>query len=617
MADEAILGRFTVLQVLRGDGPVRSYLARTADGIDVCVKSVDFDPNSAHAALRAMATLQSIQSPNLARVVDSGRTETGYYFAREWVAGTHLGTHPLPVTLPPAKAAAAVAQGLGGLAAIHAAGLVCGDLKPTSFVVGADGVTRLVDVVLPPVRVREDSGPAQTAYYTSPEELQSQNPTQRTDLYRAGLVLYEAVAGRPPFGGVDAAAVAFAQRSAMPVAPSALNPAAPKGLDAVSMRALSKDPTMRYESAIAMKGAIEAHTKKGVSPWVWIGIAAAVVVALLGGGLWYFTHRTPAPPATVVVPGIVGKTQSAAEASITASGLGVGKVSIEETLGLAPGLVTAQTPAPGASVSPSSSVNFTVAKIPRAKVPTVTAVSESDAIGLLAEQGLRAGAITYAFDSKVKAGFVISQVPQGGAKVPIGSFVALTVSKGVQVGLVPNVIGLSEEDAKATLAADGFTITSVKATSPSIAADMVMQQSPAAGAAAASGSSVALTVSSGAPQAPKVAVPSLVGKSPHDARNVLTSLNLRSGWAFVTATSPSSALKVQLQAPAAGVQVAVGTTVVMTIGLPSASAESASTPPPAPAPAPKPTPTPTPTPSPSASAGTVPTIPAGSKTTTP
>ncbi|HEY5472876.1 MAG TPA: PASTA domain-containing protein, partial [Candidatus Limnocylindrales bacterium] len=410
----------------------------------------------------------------------------------------------------PRAAAAAVARGLSGLAALHAAGLVCGDLKPTDFVVTPDGGTKLVDVLMPPRRPGTDGQAPQTAYYTSPEELQGVHPTYQSDLYRAGLVLYEVLTGTPPFDGIDATAVAEGHASGIPELPSVVNPASPKGLDDVAMRSLSKDPALRYPSADAMKQAIDAQPDRKI-PWLWISLAAVVaVIAIIllipgptqsGYSPWWLPQGRPAAPSAIKVPGVVGKTQSSAEASITAAGLLIGKVSQLTTLDYAPGVVTTQSPAPGVSVSPSSSVAFTVAILPAASVPNVTGVSVSDATGLLANEGLRVGTLSYANDPKAKPGFVMSQSPVAGPTVGIGTAVALTVSRGPQTGLAPNVAGLSEDDARATLSAAGYRVTSAKATNRSVPAGNVISQSPATGGAASAGSSVAIIVSSGAPQA--------------------------------------------------------------------------------------------------------------------
>jgi beta-lactam-binding protein with PASTA domain len=608
MADEAILGSFSVSQVFRADGPVRSYRARTAAGADVCVKAVDIDAGSAQAALRALATVQGLQNSNVASIVDSGLTPTGYYFVREWVEGTHLGTHPLPRSLAPRAAAAAVAQGLAGLAALHTAGLVCGDLKPTDFVVASDGTTKLVDVVMPPRRPGSDGQAPQTVYYTSPEELQGIHPTQQSDLYRAGLVLYEVLAGTPPFDGIDATAVAEGHASGTPALPSAVNPASPKGLDDVVMRSLSKDPALRYPSADAMRRAIDAQPDRKI-PWLWISLAAAVAViaiALLipgptqgGYSPWWLLLARHAAPSAIQVPNIVGKKQTSAEASITAAGLLIGKVSQRVTFDFAPGVVTSQSPAPGVSVSPSSSVAFTVAILPPASVPNVTGVSVSDATGLLANQGLRLGILSYANDPKVKPGFVMSQSPGAGPTVAIGTAVALTVSRGPQTGLAPNVAGLSEDDARATLSAAGYTVTSTRATNGSVPAGDVISQSPATGGAATAGSSVAITVSSGAPQAPKIVIPNVTGMSPSDAASALKNLKLMVGYAFAPATG-SSVLKVVQQDLPAGASISAGTKVTITVGLPAMSLQQ---------------PNPLSTTQPPATVA--PTVPGGSFTTTP
>jgi serine/threonine protein kinase len=121
MSDERVLAGYTGLQALRADGPVRSYRATGADGADVCIKVVDADAESAKVAVSSLQTVQALQHPNLARIREQGLTDTGYYFVREWVEGSHMGTS---ARLSTERVASAVAKGLAGVSAIHGAGLV-------------------------------------------------------------------------------------------------------------------------------------------------------------------------------------------------------------------------------------------------------------------------------------------------------------------------------------------------------------------------------------------------------------------------------------------------------------------------------------------------------------
>ena len=648
MSDERVLAGYTGVQTLRSEGVVRSYRATGPAGADVCLKVVDTDAESAKAAVRDLETARLLQHPNLATVTEQGLTDSGYYFVREWVEGSHLGTD---ARQSPEHVAAAVAQGLAGMAALHGAGLVCRDVRPSNFVIAADGTAKLVDYLTPPAPLGQGTEPAETGYYTSPEEIAGAAPSPATDLYRAGLALYEGLARRHPFEGADAAAVSAGQRQTVPVAPSLANPQSPKRLDAVVAKALNKDPAARYAGADEMKRAIES----AVAPkrtWLWVTAAIVALVVLLGlfstqtdqGRMWLLGLRS-----MVAVPVVVGQTQAQAQVTLEGAGLRLGQVSQEPTLAVAPGTVVGQTPVAGTTAKTDSAVDIAVAALPSVKVPDVVGKAESEAIETLAEEGLRVETVVYVNDAAVKAGYVVAQTPVGGSDATVGALVSLTVSKGPETGAIPNVIGLAESDAQAVLTDAGFKVTSTKSTNSNVPAGDVSAQSPAAGVTAAAGSSVAITVSTGPPAEPaapaapatpqepaapaepekpaepvepqpeKAEVPDVVGLSFKEARKALKEEALKIKVVFAK-SDPENALKVIEQDPGAGDSVDPGTVVTVTIGLPSFALEVTPQPQPTPEPTPEPQPAPQPAPEPQpmpAPEPVAPKPPSGSSITTP
>ena len=323
-----------------------------------------------------------------------------------------------------------------------------------------------------------------------------------------------------------------------------------------------------------------AQTKKKTSPWVWVGVVAAILIVAgiviastssdSGGLLLLFGGNN------VTVPSVVGEVQADAEGMITEAGLVVGQVSEEATLDIAPGVVIAQSPEAETKVKEESAVDITVSVIPEATVPDVTGMDQTDASIALAEQGLRTGAVEYAYSDSVAAGTIVEQAPAADTQVKVGSTVNITVSKGQEQGQVPNVVGLSQSDAESTLDAAGFAVVTTKASSTSVPAGDVISQSPAAGTVMAAGATVTIEVSSGAPNAPKVSVPDLVGLRFIDAFNALQSAGLKINVEFTTSTE--YVLTVAEQSPEAGTSVDPGTVVTVTIGLPEFSIESTSTP---------------------------------------
>ena len=305
--------------------------------------------------------------------------------------------------------------------------------------------------------------------------------------------------------------------------------------------------------------------------WIWV-VVAVVAVALLGG--WYYASQSESGNAWILLfgtpqvatPEVVGLTQESAETVITGAGLTVGEVSEEPTLSVEPGTVIAQDPTAGTEVDEGAPVDLTVATVPVATVPDVVGDSQEEATAKLAQVGLRLDDVQYEYSTKVDAGFIISQDPEPDTEVVVGSAVQLTASKGEETGQVPNVVGLSQDDAVSTLEAAGFKVTTAKADSEDVDAGDVIKQSPAAGESVSAGRTVTITVSTGAPEAPQAVVPNLLGVGVVQAIVDITNAGLKVEIEWVA--DDKNVFKVSAQKPVAGTEVDPGTTVRIDIGLP-------------------------------------------------
>jgi serine/threonine protein kinase len=100
-----------------------------------------------------------------------------------------------------------------------------------------------------------------TAQYLSPEQAQGKPVDARSDLYSTGIVLYELLTGRVPFDAESPVSVALMQVSEPPVPPMEVNPEVPPALDAVTLRAMEKDPGRRYQDADEFIAALESARK--------------------------------------------------------------------------------------------------------------------------------------------------------------------------------------------------------------------------------------------------------------------------------------------------------------------------------------------------------------------
>ena len=206
----------------------------------------------------------------------------------------------------------------------------------------------------------------------------------------------------------------------------------------------------------------------------------------------------------VTVPNVVGSAQAAAEASITGANLTVGSVSTSYSDTVAAGLVISQSPAGGASVAPSTSVDIEVSLgVEMVTVPNVVGAPQATAEASITASNLTVGTVTSINSSTIPAGIVISQSVTAGSSVVHDTAVDLVVSAGEQMVSVPNVVGSSQASATSTLSAASLNVGTVTgAGSNTVPAGEVISQNPGSGASVAAGSSVDLVVSLGDTTAP-------------------------------------------------------------------------------------------------------------------
>lgn len=204
--------------------------------------------------------------------------------------------------------------------------------------------------------------------------------------------------------------------------------------------------------------------------------------------------REPVP-----VPSVLGQTQGAAEGTLLDATLTLGTVLFANDPDVAAGLVISQTPAAGLTAVPGSRVNVTLSLGPvMVPVPPVVGLGNVPAQTAIIGAGLAVGALNSVYDAVVPAGFVIGQTPPAGASAPLGSAVALTISKGPAPISVPNLVGQLEGAATANLAAVNLAVGTISRTnSATVPQGIVMGQSPPAGTPVLAGTTVNLLVSDG------------------------------------------------------------------------------------------------------------------------
>jgi eukaryotic-like serine/threonine-protein kinase len=525
---------------------------------------------------------------------------------------------PLPIP----QALAYSHEMLEALRFAHRHGIIHRDIKPHNILIGERlKVTDFGIARAGASQMTEAGSIMGTAQYLSPEQARGAPVTASSDLYSVGIVLYEMLTGKVPFTGDSAIEIAMKHLNEPPKPPSKIRPEIPEELDQVVLRALAKNPEDRYQTAeefsedlhrveaglplspetseaatalltgaalVGDGGSTEvlagtAVTKpQGAQPQTprrppppygpgyyeepprrrrrwgpWLLVALLLAAAGIAG--WYVFSQIQdqlAANEPVAVPNVVGLKEEAAVNLIEQAGL-ESEVQRAANADVEKGRVFDQNPNPGNRIQKGDRVTLLVSTgAPKTSVPDVTGMNYGDAVQALNDANLNAS--KHEVFSQKPADQVVAQDPAAGEQVVEGTEVALDVSKGAKQVEVPNVVGMTEADARSTLEAAGFEVSSTSAPSDTTAEGNVSDQSPDGGTPAEKGSTVAITVSSGPST---TTVPDEVGQDKQVAIDDLKANGFKVKVNNVACGDPNQDNIVQDQNPAGGSDAEPGSTV--------------------------------------------------------
>jgi eukaryotic-like serine/threonine-protein kinase len=547
---------------------------------------------------REAQSAAGLQHPNVVGIFDRGSFRDTYFIAMEYVDGPSL-KDLVKGGMGTQDAIDFTRQILNAARFAHRKGIVHRDLKPQNVLIDDEGRARVADFGI--ARAGENSDITATgsvmgtAQYISPEQAQGKETTPRSDIYSIGVILYEELTGRVPFEGDSAVAVALKQVSETPRRPSAINPKVPPAVDAVVMRALAKDPDARFKDADAFLKALDAAEKApdtpraedtaayaAVSPegeteagdedydydydrearrrrWRWIILA--LLAAAVAGLVAYALTR----PSHVAVPSVIGQNVDQASSTLDHAGF---EVDIKAVPSAVPrNIVVEQDPIPtnqgGGKAQEGSTVTLSVSSGPAiVSVPDVANLSEADATKRLENAGFKV-TVEEQFSNAVPNGKAIGTEPATGTQLSTLQPVTLLISKGANRVEVPNVTGLDDQAALASLQAAGLSGVEVQRDSNE-PQGQVVSQSPAAGNLVARGSQVTIFASTGA-----ITVPDVVGQARKTAVTALKKAGFVVAVTEQATTDPTQVGFVISEFPPAGSRAQRGDTVTISVGVAS------------------------------------------------
>jgi len=424
----------------------------------------------------------NLDHSNIVTVYDVGQDGDRHYIVMEHVDGQdlktlvrqkgHLGIdETLDITV----------QVCAGVGHAHKSGVIHCDIKPQNVLITRDGRAKVTDFGI--ARALSESGltESETVWgsplYLSPEQAAGEPPTPASDVYSIGVVMYEMLAGSPPFQAEKPAALALKHIREDPPPLAIRNPQVPPQLEWIIRKTLTKEPSARYRTGEQLAHVLEEYRRQGEQATGWQP-AMPIRPSPTPSPSSHVAEAKPAPGRLAWVLGVI--------ALVAVVGLIPLWWLVYKSYSALPSLPS--TPAP----TPLVTLTWTVQT---ASIPDVVGMEADEARSVLKREGLSV-VLEEREEPDTEVGIVIEQSPAPGTRVSFGSEVSLVVSGARRELVMPGVVGYPIESVQPHLDLDGLRVISdtVWSAQPE---GMVITQEPERGTIVHAGDTVTLTMSGG------------------------------------------------------------------------------------------------------------------------
>jgi serine/threonine-protein kinase len=542
--------RYEMQQRIGRGGMADVYLARDIlldrlVAIKVLFPEYATDPAFVERFRREAQSAANLNHPNIVSVYDWGRSNNTYFMAMEYVPGRTLAEALHDVgQITAMKAAEVGIEVAAALSFAHRGNVVHRDIKPGNILIGSNGQLKVADFgIARALGSAADSNLTQvgavmgTAAYLSPEQAQGGQPDPRSDLYSLGIVLYEMVGGRVPFSGDNPVSIAYKQVHEAPQPLNQLASDVPRAFEAIVARLLAKDPDLRYATAEAVRDDLrrfrdgipvqalaDAINRRNGDPTP-MGTAAPTTVIPTGpivGGpddLAAATTVIPSAQATTALPRTTINANPDMPPGYTASNAVVPTDDLQrKRTAIVIGAISATVLLIIGAVVAFLALSGGSTAAPTIAVPDVTNQVLEDAVTTLKNLGFEVVPVAEE-TTTVDTNVVWKQVPLPGEEIKEGETVTIVYNPSNAPMAVPNLTGMTIDQARAALLNLGLTIGVVTPQNdPTAPADTIIASVPKAGEQVLGGATIDLFVSQGSGV---VQIPNVQGQTSQAARSVL------------------------------------------------------------------------------------------------
>lgn len=495
-----------------------------------------------------------LSHPSIVKIIDVNFSDNIQYIVMEHIDGITLKEYiEQQGAIKWKEAVHFTVQILRALQHAHDNGIVHRDVKPQNVMLLEDGTIKVMDFGI--ARFARENGKTMSdkaigsVHYISPEQAKGDMTDERTDIYATGVMMYEMLTGKVPFDGDTAVSIAIKQMQIEPKSPRTVNPEIPVGLEEIILRAMQKDPQLRYQTAaemlrdidefkrnpsvvfeyryfnsdgttkyfdkvdaknIAAPIELEKPVRKSYVMNILAGVTAACVLLAIFAVYIFFKSldNTPKDVATVTV---IGMTVEEAKAKMPDVEIVVSNEELSTQY--EKGIILKQRPEAGTKVKINTEVHVVVSLgLEAIVVPDLTnetaaiAKSKLEALGLVVQQVQKV-------DDTITEGHVIMTDPPAETEMEKGDVIQLYVSLGAMdmPEVVPDLRGITEIEARSKLAPLGLLIGTVTGIESAEPAGIIIEQTPVAKERVEKGTKIDIRVSTGVPSSSDQTDPSNPG----------------------------------------------------------------------------------------------------------